>query len=137
MEKKKIKALMVAPHDLPRAVWMPLSLEAFRIAVNMGAEEEGDVKARKVDDNIYALYHRFGCFAGLEGNRNVRGRIISGVFYIIGADDKSYPRSLTKRELEKYMSMFWEPAEFENIDIVRSQIESFFEEYDEYEKTVF
>ena len=73
----------------------------------------------------------------MEGNRNVRGRIISGVFYIIGADDKSYPRSLTKRELEKYMSMFWEPADFENIDIVRSQIESFFEEYDEYEKTVF
>jgi len=52
VEKKKIKALMVAPHDLPRAVWMPVSLEAFRIAVNMGSEEDGDVKARKVDDNI-------------------------------------------------------------------------------------
>ena len=66
---------MVAPDDLPREVWMPVSLQAFRAAVNIGAEEEGDVRARKVDDNIYVIYHRFECFAGLEGNRMVGNRI--------------------------------------------------------------
>ena len=75
MEKKKIRTLMVAPDDLPREVWMPVSLQAFRAAVNIGAEEEGDVRARKVDDNIYVIYHRFECFAGLEGNRMVGNRI--------------------------------------------------------------
>lgn len=136
MEKKKIKALMVAPHDLPRAVWMPVSLEAFRIAVNMGSEEEGDVKARKVDDNIYALYHRFGCFAGLKGNRKVGDRIISGLFYIVGVDSKSCPRSLTQRELERYMSMFWDIPDFDDIDVIRAQLRSFEDEIDKLEEYV-
>ena len=98
MEKKKIRTLIVAPNDLPIMIWMPVALEAFRIAVNMGAEEYGDVKAMKIDDDIYILYHRFGCFAGLEGNLMVGNRIISATFYVVAADKDGYPRSLTRKE---------------------------------------
>ena len=136
MQERKIKALMVAPYDLPRAVLMPVTIKSFRKAVSVGAEEYGDVRARKVDDNIYALYHRFGCFAGLEGNRKVNGRIISGVFYIVGADKHYYPRSLTSKELERYMSMFWDIPDFDSIDVVRSQIKSFEDELGQLEEYV-
>ncbi len=136
MKERKIKALMVAPHDIPKAVVMPVSLEAFRTAVNIGAREEGDVRARKVDKNIYALYHRFGCFAGLQGNRVVGDRIISGVFYIVGADRHHYPRSLTSKELEWYMMMFWDMPDFDDLDVIRAQVRSFEEEINRLEEYV-
>ena len=115
---------------------MPVSLEAFRAAVNIGAEEEGDVRAKKVDENIYALYHRFGCFAGLQGNRVVGDSIISGVFYIVGADRHYYPRSLTSKELERYMSMFWDIPDFDSIDVIRAQVRSFEDELEQLEEYV-
>jgi len=136
MKERKIKALMLAPHDLPRAVVMPVSLEAFRAAVNIGAEEYGDVRARKVDKNIYALYHRFGCFAGLEGNRKVGDRVISGVFYIVGADRHHYPRSLTVKEMQKYMSEFWDMPDFDSLAVIRGQMKSFADEIDDLEEYV-
>ena len=135
MKERRIRVVMVAPDDLPRVVWMPVSLEAFRIAVNMGAEEYGDVKAMKIDDDIYILYHRFGCFAGLEGNRMVGNRIISGTFYVVAADKDGYPRSLTRKEAQKYMSMFWDMPDFDSIDVIRAQMKSFedeIEKLDEY-----
>ena len=135
MKERRIRVVMVAPDNLPRAVWMPVSLKAFRIAVNAGAEEYGDVKARKVEDNIYALYHRFGCFAGLEGNRMVGDRIISGTFYVVAADEDGYPRSLTTKEAQKYMSMFWDMPDFDSIDVIRAQLRSFEDEIDKLKNT--
>ena len=136
MKERRIRVVMVAPDDLPRAVWMPVSLEAFRIAVNAGAEEYGDVKAMKVDDDIYVIYHRFGCFAGLEGNRMVGNRIISGTFYVVAADEDGYPRSLTTKEAQKYMSVFWDIPDFDSIDVIRAQLRSFEDEIDKLEEYV-
>ena len=136
MEKKKIRTLMVALDDLPREVWMPVSLKAFRIAVNAGAEKYGDVKAMKVDDDIYVIYHRFGCFAGLEGNRMVGDRIISGTFYVVAADEDGYPRSLTTKEAKKYMSAFWDIPDFDSLDVVRAQIRSFEDEIEKLDEFV-
>ena len=136
MKERRIRVVMVAPNDLPIMIWMPVSLQTFRAAVNIGAEEEGDVRARKVDDNIYALYHRFGCFAGLESNRMVGNRIISGTFYIVAADKDGYPRSLTKKEAQKYMSMFWDMPDFDSIDVIRAQIRSFEDEIEKLDEFV-
>ena len=119
---------MVAPNDLPREVWMPVSLQAFRAAVNVGAEEDGDVRARKVENNIYVLYHRFGYFAGLKANRKVDDRIISGTFYVVASDEDYYPRSLTNREIERYISMFWYMPDYDDIDVIRAQLRSFEDE---------
>ena len=131
MRKRKIKALMVAPNDIPRGVTLPVSMKDFQRAVSVGAEEIGEVKARQLQDDIYILYHRYGCFAGLAGNRKVGNRIISGVFYVVATDKRYYPRSLTYDELQKYMTVFWEPSDFTDIDVISAQIDSFFDEYDE------
>ena len=136
MKERRIRVVMVAPDDLPRDVWMPVSLQAFRAAVNMGAEEYGDVKAMKIDDDIYILYHRFGCFAGLEGNRMIGNRIISGTFYVVAADEDGYPRSLTTKEAQKYMSVFWDIPDFDSIDVIRAQIRSFEDEIEKLDEFV-
>lgn len=61
----------------------------------------------------------------LEPNRRVGKRILSGTFYIVGGKNGEL-RSLSKDEIVKYTSKFWEPELFTEDEVVDSWFDGLF-----------
>ena len=127
-----IKVLMIEPCKHPVISYLDASLSALRNAVNINAVDEGDVKARRISKHIYILYNNAGSLSGLEANRKVGKDIISGTFYIVAVDKEYFPVSLTDKEADKYLKRFWNPESFDDTDVIKSSIHSFFEDIMKY-----
>ncbi len=125
MENRYIKVLKVEPGAHPFVSFLDSTLDALNSAVRI-CKCDGKAKTKKIDKGVYILFNSEYCFSGLESNRRVKDEIISGVFYVIGADKKYYPRSLTKDEIAKYTFVFWEPEHFDDEEVVRANLDSMF-----------
>ena len=129
-----IKVLKIEPGKHPVADELETSIEAFNRAVSIGADEIGKACSKKLENSIYILYNPYGCYYDLTANRKVVKEIIVGVFYVIGVDADYHPRSLTKREIEKYMSLFWEPEMYSDSDIIENNLDMVYDSLEELEK---
>ena len=87
-----------------------------------------------MENSIYILYNPYGCYYDLQPNRKVGKEIIVGVFYVIGVDADYHPRSLTKREIEKYMYLFWEPETYSDSDIIENNFDMVYNSLEGLEK---
>lgn len=53
---------------------------------------------------------------------------------MIGVDADYHPRSLTKREIEKYMYLFWEPETYSDSDIIENNFDMVYNSLEGLEK---
>lgn len=126
MEDKYIKVLRIEPGRHPFVSFLDSSLEALNNAVKL-IDTDGKAKTKKLGKDVYVLYNSDYCFSGLDANRKVKGEIISGTFFVIGTDSKHNPRSLTKDEISKYASVFWEIETFDYEEVVKSNLSYLFD----------
>ncbi len=129
-----IKVLKIEPGKYPIADELETSIEAFNRAVSIGANEICKACSKKLENSIYILYNPYSCYYDLPANRKVGKEIIVGVFYVIGVDADCHPRSLTNKEIEKYMSLFWELETYSDSDIIENNLDMVYDSLEELEK---
>ena len=123
MSKEKIRALLVAPHESPRIVYIEPTMKSFRKLVDADAIEHGGIEAKKLEKNVYAMFNkdRF-LVASLEPNRRIGDDIIVGNIYVVATDDLGIPVSMTDFQVSKYALRFLYPEEFDDIDVAEANI---------------
>lgn len=119
MNERYIKVLKIEPGAHPFVSFLDSTLEALNNAVRH-KDGDGKAKTKKIGRGVYILFNSDYCFSGLESNRKVKNEIISGVFYVIGADKNHHPRSLTNDEISKYSSVFWETETFDDEEVIKT-----------------
>lgn len=124
---KTIIVLMIEPGDYPRIAELIVTMESFKQAISVGADEICTPKTKKIDKGVYVLYNAEGLSMGLEPNRKIGKKIIAGVMYIIGANEDYSPKSLTNDELNKYMSMYWDIEYFDDIEVIEARLDELLE----------
>lgn len=124
MSKSPILSLMLEPGQPPRPIYLQASIAAFNKAVSIGAVHIGQAKAEKLNHNIYIIYNRYSYLEGLDGNRRINGKILSGVLYITATDDSKAPRSFSTSELQKYSYMFATPDTFTEDEIINYHVDA-------------
>ena len=132
MKEKTIRTLLVEPEEVPREHHLHVSMQAFRAAVGVDALETENPRTIRLEKQVYILYNHWGGLWGKE-NRKVGDRVISGDFYVIACDDQGIPRSLTHREVKRYLYRFFTPESFEDSD---SLIDNLYEEIKALEEAV-
>lgn len=125
---------MIAPGEHPQPHYLEPTMQAFKKAVNIGADEIGDVQSKKLDRDIYVIFNRDRYLAGLEGNRKIGDDILAGHIYILGVTSKGFPRALTGAEVERYTFRFWEPGHFDDIDVVEANLNTLYQALEEIEE---
>ena len=100
--KMDIQVLKFTPGQLPEAVTMPNTLEAFQEAVG------GDIETVGLDANVALVCNEAGKLMGLPANRQVGGDTIAGTFLIVGAEDGDFC-SLSDGDAAHYAVKFAEP----------------------------
>ncbi len=128
-----LRVLMIAPGEHPVISELEPKMQAFKNAVNIGADDEGELRAMKLSGGIYALYNLDGYFCDLKGNRKLKDRIICGNFYIVGVADNNFPRSLSNAEIEKYQRKYWTCEKFEEHELLLSAFAAYSKEFEENE----
>ena len=127
---KTIKAVMVKPNEIPKTINLKLSIDAFNKAVSDDTGYDCLARCKKLEKGIYILYADESNALFFTPNRRIGKDIITGVFYVIAAKD-GIPKSLSDKEVEKYMSIFQEPEEFEENEVLHSYLDNLSKEIDE------
>ena len=130
---EKLRVLMIAPGEHPAISELEPTMQAFKNAVNIGADDDGDPRTMRLSKEIYALYNLDGYFCNLKGNRKVKNRIICGDFYIVGVTDDNLPRSLNSAEIVKYQRKYWTCEKFEEHELLLSAFAAYNKELEENE----
>lgn len=115
------------------AATLEASMTAFNQAVSIGASLEGEAEVKKIDEGIYILYNKEPYFIGLQPNRKIKDTYIMGTCYIIAADQRNRPRSLTNAELLQYYERFLIPNLTEQDDPLLIQLNMMLDALDEFE----
>ena len=124
MTTQIITALMVAPGMHPCVVELYLDVEFLRQAIAIGLDFPCPTSFLAVASDAVVLYNPEGNTRCAKCNRIVEGRVIAGVFYIVGTEDGRLV-SLSSQAIQKHKEMFWEPEEFtdaESIDAFLAEL---------------
>ena len=129
MNKEKIKTLLIEPKESPKLAYIKPSMSVLRKAVNADNIEHGGVEAKKLENNVYAVFNKDRFLADLEPNRYIGDDIISGNIYVIATDDIGFPVSLTDFQVSKYTLRFLYPEDFEDIDVAEANLNTMFSRF--------
>ena len=116
----------------PRIAYIEPSMRAFRKAVKADTLKYGDVEAKKLEKNVYAIFNkdRFLCsLDSLKPNRRIDDDIIIGNIYILAINDKRFPVSLTDNQISTYALRFWNPEEFDDMDVIEANCNALFSRF--------
>ena len=119
-------ALMVSPGKHPVITHLCDDGRYLDLAVRVDDFAfEHCAEARKVANGIVAICAQQDTALDLEPNRRVGKHILSGTFYIVGGKNGAL-RSLSKDEIVKYTSKFWEPEVFAEAEVIDSWFDGMF-----------
>lgn len=113
MKQKEIKALMVAPGEMPCKVTLKTDLESLQKAVSIGADYQGLIEIISLGDGCCLLCNEEGKLINLPGNRRLGNDIIAGVFYIVGENEEGELISLNEEKIAFYEAFFHDPQEID------------------------
>ena len=125
MHKAKIRVLLIEPMEHPKAHTIEPTRHAFEKAVNVGAAHNGRVEAKKLEQGVYALYNKDRFLSDLVPNRRIGDDIIVGKMFVVAVDDHRKPISMTDEQMIKYALRFWHAEEFDNMDVMESNMNTF------------
>jgi hypothetical protein len=120
MKKEKITVLEIKPMEHPRVCSIEPTIEAFRKAVRTDIIEYGDVEAKRISRDAYALFNKDRFLTGLVPNRQIGDDIICGTMYIVAADNKRRDCSLLSTQIDKYTLQFYDIEHFDDIDVAEA-----------------
>lgn len=125
----KIRTLLLAPMERPRIVYLnPTKQEFYSM---LGATDV--LESKRIAKNVYALYDGEAFLSDAEPNRRIGKSIIVGNMCVVATDEDSVPISLTDEQLLTYAMKFWNIEEFDNIDVVESNINAMMSRLTKYE----
>lgn len=114
-----ITALMVKSGERPNITHLCDNTEFLNMAISIDTIIPCSAQAIQLKKDIAIIHACEGTSLALEGNRRVKNRIILGTFYVVAVKNGKL-RSLTDKEITKYMSQFWEPELFTDDEITES-----------------
>lgn len=129
-----ITVLKIEPGARPCIAFLQPTMQAFNLAVSIGADELGKAEAKQIGHEVYMICNTDRCFAGLDGNRRIGKDILAGVIYVVGVDKNHHPRSLRDEEIARYMSRYWEPEFFSDRELLEANLDTFYQSLDDLEK---
>lgn len=95
-----LRVVMVEPQKVPEVKEIPARLREYQRAVG------GLIELVYNGDGTILVCNDEGKLRGMEGNRRLdNGTIIAGPFFIVGDMGEDF-RSLTDREVQRYMDRF-------------------------------
>jgi len=103
MLEKRIRCLLVEPHDLPKEIEIDNTLEAKQKIVG------GYIECAYLpnDEEVVIICNEEGKINGLKLNRDIGHDIIAGPFLIVGDDYENGDfKSLTDEQIMKYKIKF-------------------------------
>ena len=95
-----IKVLKIEPGKMPYEKEMVNDLEGIQ------AEVEGMFECIYLDNNCIAVVNEEGKLNGMALNRRIGNDIIAGPFFICGDSEDGEFISLTKEQIDKFLSKF-------------------------------
>ena len=116
-ENDIVIALMVKPGKKPCSVPLLKNRQFLNRAVSLGAAYEYNAEAIRLCDHICILKSEEGSLDGAKGNRMVNGRIIAGVFYVVGVDEDNTLTSLSPKQLQHYKKCFNMPEYYTDQEV--------------------
>lgn len=122
MKKEKITVLEIKPMEHPRVCSIEPTIKTFRRALNTEIIEHGDIEAKRIGINTYALFNKDRFLTGLIPNRQIGNDIICGTMYIVAIDDKKIACSLSNKQIKKYNLQFYNVEQFDEIDVAEANI---------------
>ena len=117
MTTRTITALMVAPGMHPCVIELYRDVDFLRQAISIGLDFPCPMSFLAVDSNAVVLYNPEGNTRCAKCNRIVEGRVIAGVFYIVGVDGSKLV-SLSPDAVSHFKAKFWEPEEFSDAESI-------------------
>ena len=114
-----VTSLMVKPGEHPRPAPSSMCRDFLQCAVSIGATFMGKAAIFKLDETAMVIFNPEGLLVGLDGNRRIGNRIVTGTFYVVGYEGHKF-RSLTDIQLAYYAKRFWAPEKYEFDDLVDS-----------------
>ena len=129
-----ITVLQIEPGEHPCIDFLKPTMQAFNLAVSIGADEIGKAEAKHIGPDVYMIYNADRCFAGLDGNRKIGKDILAGVIYVVGVDKNHHPRPLRDDEIERYISRYWKPEFFSDRELLEANLDTFYQSLDDLEK---
>ena len=125
MKKTKIRALLIEPMMPPVTYYIEPTMKAFRKAVNKGAAQNGKLEAKKLEQNIYAVFNKDRFLTNLAPNRRIGDDIIVGKMFIVAIDENRMPISMTDEQIANYALRFWNVEEFDDMDVMEANMNTF------------
>ena len=129
-----ITVLMIEPGEHPCIALLKPTMQAFNLAVSIGADEIGQAEAKHIGPDVYMIYNTDLYFAGLDGNRKIGKDILAGAIYVIGVNKRKVPRSLREDEIRMYMTRYWKPEFFSDTELLDANLDIFYQTLDDLEK---
>lgn len=123
--RSKIKCLMIEPEKPPVICYMKPTKKAFRKAINQGALQRGEIEAKRVAQDVYAIFHKDRFLTNLKPNRALEDDIISGVMFIVATDEISQPISMTDEQVSSFTLRFWNAEAFDEMDVMEANMSTF------------
>ena len=123
---KKIKVLIINPLEHPKTFYIEPNIKAFRKAVDANQIKHGEIEAKRLDKNIYAIFNKDRFLVDLQPNRRICDDIIVGTMLIVATTDSKNPISLTEEQASKYALRFWNTESFDDIDVVEANLNTLF-----------
>lgn len=114
-----VTALIVPPGQHPQITQLCDDGTFLDLSVSRGSDLLCSAATFSLDDDIVVIFPQQGPLHCLPGNRRVDGRIIAGVFYIVGIKD-GYLRSLSDEEISRFTLQFWETEIFSDDEVLDS-----------------
>ena len=121
-----VTALMIQPGRQPCITQLCADGLYLNYAVSKDCDTLCCASMFGLEKNIAVVYAADGVFYGMDANRRIGKRIITGTFYIVKVENGAL-RSLTEKEIVKYSLRFREReffSETEAIDAIFSELES-------------
>lgn len=84
--------------------------------------EYGDVEAKRISRDAYALFNKYRFLTGLVPNRQIGDDIICGTMYIVTADNKRRDCSLLSTQIDKYTLQFYDIEHLDDIDVAEANL---------------
>lgn len=121
-----VTALMIQPGRQPCITQLCTDGLYLNYAVSKDCDTLCRASMFGLEKNIAVVHAADGVFYGMEANRRIGKRIITGTFYIVKVENGAL-RSLTEKEIVKYSLRFRERelwTDTQAIDAIFSELES-------------
>ena len=126
MKKEKIRVLLIAPMERPKAFLIKPTMQRFKKLVGADKSKHSGIEAKRLEKNLYVVFNKDRFLTNLKANRRIGDDILGGNMLIVAIDEGRQPVSLTDDQALRYALRFWNAETFDDMDIVEANLHTLF-----------